>query len=102
MSGISRQGYGQRDDAYGQTWVRTTRTVELWADLDGIQNCANAAQDINAMLRDNVDLDVYMQANGWALVPAGSEDWEVADAIDQGIAVLEDIAADEARAAAEQ
>lgn len=101
MSGISEQGYGQRDDGYGRTWVRTTRTVEYWANLAELQEYADTADDINAMVLDNTGMQIAMQANGWAIVPDGCHDFQVADAIDTGLGVLEDIAAEEAHAAAE-
>lgn len=101
MSGISEQGYGQRDNTYSRTWVRTRRTVEYWAELADVRECAGTADDVSQMVVDNTGMQIMMQANGWATVPDGCHDFQVADAVDTAIGVLEDIAADEARASAE-
>lgn len=100
MFGITERDYGYRDDATGTAWVRTSKTIEFWADLGDPQECAHTADDINAMVLDNTGMQVAMQANGWALVPDGRLDYQVADAIDTCLGVLEDIS-NEQRAAAE-
>lgn len=92
MSGISERGYGQRDNTDGRTWVRTRRTVEYWAELADVRECADTADDVNQMVVDNTGMQVMMQANGWAIVPEGCWDFQVADAVDTALGVLEDIA----------
>lgn len=80
---------------FGLLWVRTECTVHELGLLAGdLAEMAALADDVNAAVLDAAGLQVCMQPNGWAAVPAGADPREVCDTIDRGLAaVLEGAAA---------
>ena len=69
---ITITDYGQHEDLFGRTWIRTNMTIGALALIEELADAVDFADEVNATVLEGTGLQVCMQANGWAYVDSGA------------------------------